>query len=56
MRKITFAILFIFSIASLVAQTEISGTVTDSAGEPIPGANVFIADSNSGATTDFDGN
>lgn len=38
------------------AQTVVSGTVTDSNGEPIPGANVVIAGKAIGASTDFDGN
>lgn len=56
MKKIIFAILFIFSFCSLFAQTEINGNVKDSSGSPIPGANILIVDSNIGATTDFDGN
>ncbi|WP_117880464.1 TonB-dependent receptor [Aureibaculum luteum] len=38
------------------SQTEISGDVKDSSGNPIPGANVVIKGSSSGTTTDFDGN
>ena len=39
----------------LVAQTQISGTVTDKDGQPVPGANVVV-DNLTGAVTDFDGN
>ena len=39
-----------------LAQTDISGTITDNAGEPIPGANILIVGSTSGTTSDFDGN
>ena len=38
------------------AQQNISGTVSDSAGVPIPGATVLVLDTNNGVTTDFDGN
>ena len=36
----------------LVAQTQISGTVTDKDGQPVPGANVVV-DNLTGAATDF---
>ena len=40
----------------LSAQSVLSGTVTGTDGQPIPGANVVLQDSNLGTTTDFDGN
>lgn len=40
----------------LSAQSALSGTVTGTDGQPIPGANVVLQDSNLGTTTDFDGN
>jgi len=40
----------------LFAQKNISGTVTDDQGVPLPGATVIVVESNSGTTTDFDGN
>ena len=36
-------------------QTDVTGSVMDSDGTPIPGANIFFKNSTSGATTDFDG-
>ncbi len=47
-------ILLLFSI-SAVAQTKISGKVTDEKGEAIPGANVVVRDSYDGASTAIDG-
>ena len=38
------------------AQTQLSGSVTDANGEPIPGATVIIQGTNNGTTSDFDGN
>ena len=52
--KLLFFVLF-FSIFSLQAKT-ITGTVTDaSTGEPLPGVNIVIKGTNTGAVTDFDG-
>ncbi|MBT8310693.1 MAG: carboxypeptidase-like regulatory domain-containing protein, partial [Bacteroidia bacterium] len=56
MKKSIFILLCLLSVSTVISQTEISGTVKDNAGVPITGANVSILDSNSGATTDFDGN
>ena len=39
-----------------LAQQNITGNVSDSAGVPIPGATVVVLDTNNGVTTDFDGN
>ncbi len=38
------------------AQQSVSGTVADPAGVPLPGVNVVIKGTNSGTSTDFDGN
>ncbi|SHI57685.1 TonB-dependent receptor [Pseudozobellia thermophila] len=56
MKKIIFAVMGLLTAIHSFAQTDISGSVTDSAGEPIPGANIFIVGSTSGTTSDFDGN
>ncbi len=40
----------------LPLQTTVSGTVTDSDGAPLPGANVIVKGTTNGTQTDFDGN
>jgi len=48
-------LLFVGNVA--LAQTTISGSITDSeTGEAIPGANIIVVGSRTGAATDFDGN
>ena len=56
MKKIIFALVFLLASASLLAQTEINGTVTDTDGTPIPGANIVFSGTSIGTTSDFDGN
>ncbi len=48
-----FLTLFFCSIS--FAQNSISGTVSDSNKQPIPGANIKVVGANSGAISDFDG-
>ncbi|MDG2491508.1 MAG: TonB-dependent receptor [Flavobacteriaceae bacterium] len=38
------------------AQTQLSGSVTDANGQPIPGATIIVQGTNNGTTSDFDGN
>jgi len=40
---------------SIYAQTTVKGTVKDEAGVPLPGANVVVVGTATGAVTDFDG-
>jgi TonB-dependent starch-binding outer membrane protein SusC len=48
--------LFLFVLGSAFAQTnEITGTVVDDSGMPLPGANVIIKGTTTGTLTDFDG-
>lgn len=56
MKKIIFAVFGLLLSAGSLAQTEISGTVTDNSGQPLPGVNILVLGSTSGATSDFDGN
>ena len=57
MKKITFLLLvFCLSSAFVFAQKQISGTVIDQDGLPLPSASVQIKNTSQGTTTDFDGN
>jgi iron complex outermembrane receptor protein len=50
-------VLGLFCVNLLLAQTSISGTVTDAeTNEPIPGVNILIKGTSEGTNTDFDGN
>lgn len=50
-------LLVLFVPATLFAQTNVSGTVTDEANTlPLPGVNVLVKGTTTGASTDFDGN
>lgn len=51
---LTAMLLCVWALAAR-AQTQLSGTVTDERGEPMPGANVFLEDTYDGATTDASG-
>ncbi len=53
--RVVWIILLIFSSYLLLAQTSISGTVTDGSGEGLPGVTVRINDSNQGAITGING-
>lgn len=55
MKKVIYSLICVFSFFYANAQTELSGTVKDNFGEPLPGVNVIIKGTTSGATTDFDG-
>ena len=56
--KNVFLVFFMMVISNLHAQVygELSGNVTDEAGQPILGASVFLEGTEKGAQTDFDGN
>ena len=52
-----FSILFLFSLTGVLAQTQVSGTVTSAEdGMPLPGVTVMEEGTGNGAATDFDGN
>jgi hypothetical protein len=49
-------VLITFSVSPLLAQTKITGTVTDANNQPIPGANIVLKGKIAGTITDDDGN
>ena len=55
MRTIT-KIILLFFCAFTYAQTTVNGNVLDDSGQPLPGANVIVVGTTTGAVTDFDGN
>ena len=55
MKKILSTVFLLFTMFSF-AQNSITGVVSDENGVPLPGANVIIEATNTGVSTDFDGN
>ncbi len=53
--KITLLLAFVMLSFTAMAQYKVSGTVTDSDGQPIDGASVVVQGTERGTTTDFDG-
>ena len=54
--KKAFLVVLMLSSSLIFAQNNISGTVSDSDGNPIPGATIVVQGTNVGVVTDFDGN
>nr|WP_299074477.1 TonB-dependent receptor [uncultured Allomuricauda sp.] len=54
--KLKLTLLLCAVFMSVKAQRTISGLVTDATGTPIPGVNVVVKGTTTGAVTDFDGN
>ena len=52
---LTLLLVFVVQI-SFAQEKKVSGTVSDSEGLPLPGATVVVSGTNSGVSTDFDGN
>ena len=52
------AVFFVFILSCFVgfSQQNISGTISDEDGVPLPGVNVVVKGTNNGTSTDFDGN
>jgi len=51
-----YAVVFMLSTSLGLAQTSVSGNITDTDGNPIPGVTVIVDGTTQGTTTDFDGN
>ena len=57
MKKLLWAIVMVFFTTTIIAQSTITGTVTDEkSGEPIPGVSVKVEGKSLGTSADFDGN
>lgn len=54
--KLAFIALFVMVGHYTMAQTTVSGVVSDEAGVPLPGASVVVSGTTNGTQTDFDGN
>ena len=55
--QIILTLILTLSVQISFAQDKvIKGTITDKSGEPLPGANIKVQGSNTGAASDFDGN
>ena len=54
--KFYFFLLGVLLYLPIYAQTNVSGTVSDEAGVPLPGVSIIVKNSTTGTTTDFDGN
>ena len=56
MKKLITSIFYIFLFTTVIyAQTTVTGRVTDTSGEPLPGVNVFISGTTQGTITDGSG-
>ena len=56
MKKILLSSLLIFATSLSVYAQQITGSVSDDNGLPLPGASIVIQGTSEGTTTDFDGN
>jgi len=54
--KKAFLVVLMLSSSLIFAQNSISGSVSDSNNNPIPGATIVVEGTNTGVVTDFDGN
>ena len=54
--KAFFTISLLFVSVGLLAQQSVSGTVSDSDGNPIPGVSIVEKNTTNGTVSDFDGN
>lgn len=52
---LTYCLIFLFGVSFVSAQNQLTGTVRDDGGIPLPGTSVEIQGTNIGAVTNFDG-
>ena len=55
-KNLVFLLLLCLGANEIVAQSTIKGKVKDENGMPLPGVNLVLKDTTSGAVSDFDGN
>lgn len=55
-RKLLAGLLLVFIWPAVMAQQQVTGRVTDLAGEPLPGVNVLVKNTATGISTDANGN
>lgn len=55
-KAVLFLLLLIFAFCEISAQIAVSGTVSDTAGIPIPAVNIVEKGTTNGVVADFDGN
>ncbi len=53
---VLFVVLCLSNMVAFAQQKQVTGTVTDEEGLPLPGVNVIVKGTSSGTNTDFDGN
>ncbi|GAO31190.1 SusC/RagA family TonB-linked outer membrane protein [Geofilum rubicundum] len=56
LRTVLLTLLMAISISAFAQEISVSGTVVDTEGEPLPGVNIIIKGTTTGAVSDFDGN
>jgi len=53
--RILYTFLSLLFTLTVIAQTSIKGSVLDDQGIPLPGATIYVLETNEGVITDFDG-
>ena len=56
MKKLNILLIFFLFHGLLFSQQSITGIISDSNGQPLPGATIVVTGTSNGTTSDFDGN